>query len=270
VEKINYYIFFMKNNNYSSEIIKKRSQDSKFLNIRSSINEQRGKYDLDEFITDQLGNIQPKEVLDLGCGRGKQIKIFRKKFPKAKITGIDISHESIDFLKSEYRNDKKMEFQETSIEHFFMSNSKKYDLIIASYALYYVKNISKVLKNVLSSLTDNGIFCVVGPYGDNNQELFSLIGYENIDPFVIYTSRDFMIEIINFIWKNFKNLKLSTLANPISYKSVDEVMAYWSGSTFFKQSIKDKIKRKLNINFKSNGQFIITKQIMLSLGANKK
>jgi len=44
------------------------------------------------------------KILDFGCGDGEVIKFFKKHFPKSKISGIDISDESIEKAKNKVGN----------------------------------------------------------------------------------------------------------------------------------------------------------------------
>ena len=44
----------------------------------------------------------PKNILDFGCGVGRNINFFKKHFPLAKISGCDISQKSIDIAKKSF------------------------------------------------------------------------------------------------------------------------------------------------------------------------
>ncbi len=47
----------------------------------------------------ELMNIKPKHVLDAGCGTGYCSRALKKKYKKAKITGVDIAQGMIDYAK---------------------------------------------------------------------------------------------------------------------------------------------------------------------------
>ncbi len=256
----------MKQNNN----IRKRSVNSNFLKNRLELNKKRGKINLNKFILEKLKDLNPKSILDLGCGRGMQVEVLNGKFPNAKIVGVDISKESINYVKSLLADKKNISFYSDSIENYLLNNRTKFDLIISSYALYYAKNLKKVESNIKRSLTKNSAFCVVGPYGKNNKELFSLVGYNNISPYVLYTSRDFMMDIVNSMIKNFEQINIATAINPIKYFSIEEVINYWKSSTFFKESLYNSVYKKLKKHFQENNTFIVNKYIMLCLGKNIK
>lgn len=247
-----------------------KERNSTFLKNRARINQKKGKYDLEKFIFDNLGDFYPRSILDLGCGRGKQISVFKKRFPDAKIVGVDVSRESIDFLKSCFVDKKNADFYQKSIYEFLSSNKDKFDLIISTYALYYERNFKKIFSLIKKSLSDKGVFCVVGPYGQNNKEIFSIVGKENISDYILFTSRDFMFEVAGFMNKNFENVKVSTLANPISYSSEEEFMDYWRSTTFYNESLEKKISKKIKKVFSERSEFINYKHVMFCSGSGKR
>jgi len=50
-------------------------------------------------ILHHLKNINPKNILEIGCGPGTWTKVLLGRFPKAKITCLDLSKEMIKELK---------------------------------------------------------------------------------------------------------------------------------------------------------------------------
>ncbi len=48
----------------------------------------------------------PKSILDVGCGGGLFTQRLAKSYPQATVTGIDLSHEAIDFAKRHLPSDK--------------------------------------------------------------------------------------------------------------------------------------------------------------------
>lgn len=258
----------MNKDNNKNSTLKNRSQNTNFLNERLNINEKRGLYDLNDFIFSNIQSDKFSSVLDLGCGRGKQILRFVEENDRLKITGVDISKESIDFIKSKIKNNLKVDLHVSPMGEFLSTNKKKFDLVISTYALYYITDIKSKLNYIKNAINESGEFCVIGPYGRNNYELFNLIGYTNIDDYIKYTSSTFMVEMINFISKEFSLWSVATMINPINYASVDEVMDYWKSSTFYKEELHDEVLNKLNNHFKNNDLFTVNKYVMFCSGKN--
>lgn len=73
-------------------------------------------------------NVMPKSILDVGCGGGKFAYILALKYPGARVVGIDISQDAIDYARKklakrpisnlcfEYRENPELNEQEKSFD----------------------------------------------------------------------------------------------------------------------------------------------------------
>jgi ubiquinone/menaquinone biosynthesis C-methylase UbiE len=57
----------------------------------------------------------PSVIADIGCGNGNLIDCLRKVYPQSKITGIDISEESLVTARARFENLKNIRFQVGSL-----------------------------------------------------------------------------------------------------------------------------------------------------------
>lgn len=86
----------------------------------------------------------PYNILDFGCGVGRNIDFFKKHFPNSKISGCDISRESIDLAKKSFPDNE-----------FFVlgdnQNPQNFDLIFISNVFHHITKSERehVVKNVL-------------------------------------------------------------------------------------------------------------------------
>ncbi len=101
---------------------------------------------LKEVLSECLNDLNPKSILDLGCGEGKISSMFFKK--GARIFGVDKEKKesfsgNINFLQSDIRD--------------FLFN-EKYDLIIASMVLHFLKNEDalKLIQKIKKNTSDEG------------------------------------------------------------------------------------------------------------------
>jgi ubiquinone/menaquinone biosynthesis C-methylase UbiE len=81
--------------------------------------------------------------LDLGCGKGENIKYLLKKFPNSKITGLDISNEALEIIR-EFEKSQNLFLNQIdlcNLKNIQNIKSKSFDNIIISYVL------STLLKN---------------------------------------------------------------------------------------------------------------------------
>lgn len=71
--------------------------------------------------------MQPKRILEVGCGMGSICAKMNKKWPNAKITGVDISTESIALATKLFANEQLSFIQSLLSEDLF---DEQFDLII--------------------------------------------------------------------------------------------------------------------------------------------
>lgn len=79
-------------------------------------------------------NEQPKEIIEVGCGTGRNLKMLHNKYPKAHITGIDVSSDMLGIASKKTQNNSLITLEErtycngTPVE-------KAPDLVLFSYVL---------------------------------------------------------------------------------------------------------------------------------------
>jgi ubiquinone/menaquinone biosynthesis C-methylase UbiE len=104
-----------------------------------------------------LGNIEGKNILEIGCG-GAQCGIAMAK-QKAIVTGMDISNEQLEFAKCLAEENKvKITLQQGDISNLRKIKSNSQDIIFSAWALQYVSDLGKCFKEVYRVLRKNGIF----------------------------------------------------------------------------------------------------------------
>lgn len=236
---------------------------SSFLESRETINTKNTSFDFDGWVKHLFSSQGPKyNILDLFCGRGKQVGIISEVWPEANITCVDVSDESIIYVDKTL---PKVNAVCEKVDEFISScNKRNFDLITAFYGLYYVEDQDKLLSGIVNNLSDDGVFIVCGPYGNNNLSLYNLIlKYQEIDEFVMHTSTDFMMVLKDRLINLGMDVLEKNKINKISLKSAEEVINYLLNTTFFDKSISLDVKRDLDEHFRDNDSFIIEKHIKL-------
>lgn len=119
-------------------------------------------------------NIDPKKILDIGCGTGALIKRLAIIYKKTEITGIDIASGMIEQSKKNcfsLQNDK-INFLNCNIEKYKCTKNY-YDIITSCFSLQWLNNPLSVFKNIYEILNKKGVFIVSLPISGSLKNLIS-------------------------------------------------------------------------------------------------
>ena len=103
-------------------------------------------------VSDFTGDIDDKNLLDIGCSTEIMTKYYSKYFKE--IDGIDIDDGGIAFAK-ENNSSKNITYVFTPIEEF--KSEKKYDVITCSHIYEHVPDSKKLFEKIYSLLKPGGI-----------------------------------------------------------------------------------------------------------------
>ena len=101
------------------------------------------------------GSVENKVILDLGCGFGHQAQYLLDHGAK-EVVGVDISQKMIHEAKTRVQS-RRVHFVNTAIEDYDME-SEKFDMVVSSLTLHYVRDLKEVFKKVYLGLKKGGTF----------------------------------------------------------------------------------------------------------------
>lgn len=107
-------------------------------------------------LVDFLPNIQPKHILEIGCGTGIFTRMINKKYPTANIDAIDIAEKMVSESQQKLNHLKKIKWTVGNAEIY--QGIHPYDLIASSATLHWSSNLNIVMKNIYNNLTEKGYF----------------------------------------------------------------------------------------------------------------
>ena len=114
--------------------------------------------DLDKKCTiETLKNLDFKNVLELGCGTGKNTEWLLKKAER--IIGIDFSQEMLHKAKAKIV-DKRVLFKKADLSKDWEIENNFVDLITVSLTLEHIKNIDPIFSQANLKLKKNGLFFI--------------------------------------------------------------------------------------------------------------
>lgn len=165
--------------------LKQRNED-----VRNFFNEKINEYDNvhEQFMdTKKMITLSLEEdtnkVLDLGAGTGLELIPLFERFPKAKVTAIDITENMLEELNKRDFSDKVKTICGDFFEVGFGNN---YDAVISSAALHHFQEEDKIklYQKIYDSLKENGQFINSDRFVLTKEEEESMleIFYQNKDP----------------------------------------------------------------------------------------
>ena len=106
---------------------------------------------------------EPREIVDLGCGNGRDVRELAKKYPASHVTGIDYSPLSVE--KARNNNQAMIDAGRVSVQEGDVSNltldAGKFDLATAFETIYFWPGLAKCFGEVRKILKPDGKFMVV-------------------------------------------------------------------------------------------------------------
>ena len=240
--------------------------DASALARRISINENYGSVDFDQWVFQHLELVGGLSVLDLGCGIGKHtIPLCPLVGNEGHITAVDISEEALAVVSSRAR-EAGVEAQITIIRGELdnvdtYSRGESFDRVLSSYALYYAKNYSKVLRSIYDALRPGGLLLFCGPASDNNRELMELHFALQRKPLDTRTDASVFMEETGreLAHSLFSRVEIVELQNTVRIDSADALFSYWSSRNLYDESIAEAFRAAANRHFEARPSFEITK-----------
>lgn len=122
------------------------------------------------FIFEQLLPMNPRRILDVGCGTGSQLTGFvAALFPDADVLGVDEDALSIQFARKLFTDRPNLKFRAT------LPRESGFDVIILSEVLEHVDNPGQFLAEIGDRLRNDGLIIVTIPNGYGCSEIMSSI-----------------------------------------------------------------------------------------------
>lgn len=126
---------------------------------------------LEPYVYEGINFKSVKNLLEVGCGVGAQSQLLLKKFPKMKITGIDLSGPQLEAAGYNLRNqikNKRIELFQQDAQKLELE-FEKFDAAFICWFLEHVPSPLEVLKQVYKHLKKGATICLTEVF---NQTLF--------------------------------------------------------------------------------------------------
>ncbi|XKL66180.1 hypothetical protein PGB90_009600 [Kerria lacca] len=175
-----------------------------------------------------INNLKNINILDVGCGAGILSESLARL--EGNVVGLDPSTALINIArkhaKYDFRLEKYLRYEATSINDFAKSNVHKFDVVIASEVIEHISNKEKFLENCLNCLKPQGALFITTPNKTLMSKIFIVklaerlgfvpIGTHNFDKFITFE------ELKNLLTKLGCTIKQTQgmVYNPITQKFI--------------------------------------------------
>ena len=204
-------------------------ETSKDLLTRIDIHERYGSANIDVWTNDLLKPQAGMNILDVGCGAGKQCFLFNEYTRGgAKITGGDFSEELLG--KAREKNQKigaDIDFQFLDFNKPFNFADNTFDLCTSAFAIYYASDLAFTFGEAHRVLKPGGRLFVSGPLPENKQMFYDIIkeATDKTIPPMPGSSR-FKGDIFNTIDRLFARTELHKFENHLTFPAVAPFIEY--------------------------------------------
>jgi ubiquinone/menaquinone biosynthesis C-methylase UbiE len=248
------------------------------LLTRIDIHSKYGSRDIDQWMLDIL-NLRPgMEILDVGCGAGKQCLSYHKFLKgQASITGGDVNQELLEQARAETaKAGAQISYETVDFNQRFPFEDNQFDLVSCCFAIYYAENMPFTISEMHRVLKQSGRLFTSGPMRTNKQEFYDIIreATGKVIPPMPGSSR-FDSEILATIRGQFSHVDVEIFENPLVFESAEPFVEYTRASlsedrklwgAFFQnkddfQNIMDRISQVAARRVAQDGKLVMTKVV---------
>ncbi len=224
-------------------------------------------YNLEDWIFSKFNTMDNMNILDIGCGWGKQIFALAKRDNfRGKIFGIDMSYSAVNAVNN-WAKDKGLSNVKAIRGNFdnfekILENTK-FDVILSTYAIYYSKNMKKLIIGLRKNLNQDGHMFICGPAIGTNKEMNQIITSQSEYPLKLKVINDFIsAKEITEISAYYSGFKTERLHNKILFQSHVQVLEWWKNHNSFIPRLYESIEKALSDFFTRNDVFDLTKNVL--------
>lgn len=250
----------------------------KDLQTRIDIHSKYGSRDIDAWMLDLLNLEQGIQILDVGCGAGKQLEAFHDYLEgNADIVGGDVSAELLDQARDlSSKLGDAFKLMELDFNQKFELEDAEFDLTSCCFAIYYAADIPFTISEMNRVLKPGGRLFTTGPMPENKQFFYDVIraatGAE-IPP--MPGSSRYSTEILDAIRSRFTSVEVVRFENPLEFEAVEPFVAYvgaslsedrklWNGlfdSAGEYESVMKMIEAEASRRLEADGALVMTKVV---------
>jgi SAM-dependent methyltransferase len=228
--------------------------------------------DLNAWCFDLLDLAPGMQILELGCGTGKQsLPLAGRVGETGRVTAVDIAKESLETLRLDAVKAgvaSRICICQSDLDEISSTVPPgPFDRVVACYSIYYAKRPDRVFKFLYEALRPGGVFFFCGPSNRNNAELkefhdslYALTGRsvpekKGAAPFMEVTGQDLTREV-------FGNAEVFHFENPLRFDSAESLHSYWSSYNLYDETLDGAFRSRAAEHVTRAGVFESVKRVI--------
>jgi ubiquinone/menaquinone biosynthesis C-methylase UbiE len=201
---------------------------------RIDLHNQYGGKDIDQWMLETL-RLQPgMQILDVGCGAGKQcFSYFGALQGQADITGGDVNAELLAQARKENgpKTGDRVKFIDLNFNQPFPLESDQFDMASCCFAIYYAEDIPFTIREMHRVLKPGGRLFTTGPMPANKRLFYDIIKAATGKPIPpMPGSSRYGSEILAAMRATFSRVDVEIFENPLTFPEVEPFLAYTRAS----------------------------------------
>lgn len=139
-----------------------------------------------------------------------------------------------------------------------------FDLLLSTYAVYYSRDLTRLLDRLREVLSPGGSMFLCGPGVGTNDEMITLVnGVQDALEEPVPPVEDFLDpEQIRALGRTYRSISVSRMENAVSFASVAEVMTWWRNHNMFRAAAEQRVMHDLEAIFAKGAGFRLTKHVL--------
>ncbi len=204
------------------------------LLTRIDIHNKFGAKNIDQWMLDVLDIQKGSQILDVGCGAGKQCFSFYQYLKgDCDITGGDVNASLLEQAKAENpeKANGKVKFMELNFNQPFQLPSDTFDLLSCCFAIYYAEDIPFTIREMHRVLKPGGRLFSTGPMPTNKQVFYDVIKEATGKPIPpMPGSSRYGSAILDSIKATFSSVDVKLFENPLTFDAAEPFVEYTRAS----------------------------------------
>jgi ubiquinone/menaquinone biosynthesis C-methylase UbiE len=253
--------------------------DTAALEQREALNKAAARFDLEEWIIAHVRPASGQRVLDLGCGRGKQLfALAPLVLPGGSLLGLDVSPDAVSEVRrrAAAEGHGHVEAIECGLDDCLPRLAgRSFERILSTYAIYYARDMVGLIRELRTNLADGGQAFHCGFGRGSNQEIIAIMnrvastragggaasgggpsgGVLPIEDFIAPRQ-------IEQLRATYAQVDVARLENHIDFPSTEAVLRWWTNHNSYRPELLEQVRREVAAVVDAQGVFTLTKSVI--------